>query len=118
MVVTECAFDAPVVEHVVGGEGIFAFRQEISAVFRLRGGVIVCAEPLLPCGKDTITHARQRRAANAYVPGGKTVVEHTDGSIFIVDGGAVEWIALYLPPVLPSRMDVMIVIVVSSCHMV
>ena len=95
-------------------KAVDAFEHETDVVVFLRVWVAVRPESFLISGQRAIGERLCRSAAHAQVEGHKAVVAHIYLPVVVIDGRPVERVAYHLPPVLPARVDIMIVIIVYS----
>ena len=79
---------------------------------------VVGAPTFLICSQGTVGEARCGSTVNAEMPRYEAVVVDIQLSVGVVYGRSVERIAYYLPPVLPTWIDAVIVIVVYSGYLV
>ena len=87
-------------------------------MFFLLEGVRISAKSILISGKETVTQFVCGLSADAKMPSHKAVVGHVDVAIGVINGRTIKRIAHYLPPMLPARIDVVVVIIVLSAQVV
>ena len=103
----------PMTRELVG-----AFHKEAHIMVGLVERAIICSPSLLISAQETIVETLGRRAINAKMVGDETIVAYIEHAILIIYRRTIERIAYHLPPMLPSRIDAMVVVVVHASEMV
>ena len=110
---TISALDEPSLWQSVG-----SLQHRTHVVVLLGVRLVVSAEAFLIGCHEAIGKARGRLTAHAQMQCHEAIVLKVDDTIGVVDGRPIERVAHGLPPVLPTRVDVVVVEVVLTADVV
>lgn len=68
--------------------------------------------------QHTIAQALSRLTIKTQMIGNETIVSDNNISVVIINRRTVKWISYHLAPMLPSRIDAVVIIIISTRYMV
>lgn len=100
------------------GQTVISLHEEAHVMVLAGVGLLIGTPSLLISKEGTIGEAVGRLPVEAQMIGHESGVLQIKAAVGVVDGGAVERISHHLPPMLPARIDVVVVVVVTACDVV
>ena len=118
MVEAYATLNAPTSEQSVFVKVVESLAHEADVVVRVAKWIKICTPTFLPCGEQTVSEIGSGFTSNTQVPCHKAVVFYSHFVVGIVDRGAIQRIAHHLSPMLPSRENMVVVVIVMTSDVV